>query len=96
MFLLYQFSSKSRKYTVKDGQVIIPVNCHKFYGDITIMVFHAKSLLGTEKVNICFYLFKSYHIYITNHLNTHNSIKYRLPPVKYVSYNFILHSYHSN
>lgn len=29
---------------------MIPINCHKFYGDMTIIIFHAKSLLGTEKV----------------------------------------------
>ena len=40
-----------RKYSTKDGQISIPVNCHKFYGEITIMIFHAKSLLGTEKVS---------------------------------------------
>lgn len=40
----------SRKYTSKDGQVVIPINCHKFYGDILVIIYHAKSLLGTEKV----------------------------------------------
>lgn len=39
-----------KKYLAKDGQIMIPINCHKFYGDITIMIFHAKSLLGTEKI----------------------------------------------
>ena len=39
-----------KKYLSKDGQIMIPINCHKFYGDITIMIFHAKSLLGTEKI----------------------------------------------
>ncbi len=46
---LIQISIK-RKYTTKDTQIVMPINCHKFYGDITIMLFHAKSLLGTEKV----------------------------------------------
>jgi cyclin G-associated kinase len=39
-----------KKFSTRDGQITIPVNCHKFYGDMTIIVFHAKSLLGTEKV----------------------------------------------
>jgi len=38
-----------RKYAAKDGQIMIPINCHKFYGDMTVIIFHAKSLLGTEK-----------------------------------------------
>jgi cyclin G-associated kinase len=43
-----------KKYTNKDpgtsSQIVMPVNCHKFYGEVTVMIFHAKSLLGTEKV----------------------------------------------
>ena len=29
---------------------MLPINCHKMYGDVTITVYHAKSLLGTEKI----------------------------------------------
>lgn len=42
--------AQMKKYAARDGQIMIPINCHKFYGDITVMIFHAKSLLGTEKV----------------------------------------------
>ncbi len=55
-----------KKYTSKDQQIIIPINCHKFYGDITIIVFHAKSLLGTEKVTttkICQFQFHTAFVY---------------------------------
>ncbi len=42
--------AQMKKYSSRDGQIMIRVNCHKFYGETTIMIFHAKSLLGTEKV----------------------------------------------
>ncbi|CAF0846121.1 unnamed protein product, partial [Brachionus calyciflorus] len=65
------------KYTVKDNQIQIPINCHKFYGDILVMIFHAKSLLGTEKVmttKICQFQFHTSFAY--NDLNSNNQLKF--------------------
>jgi cyclin G-associated kinase len=43
---------KMRKYTYRDGrQIVMPINCHKFYGDLTIIIYHAKSILGYENVS---------------------------------------------
>ena len=50
IFTNIQDYDQLKKFTSRDGQVNIPINCHKFYGEVTIIIFHAKSLLGTEKV----------------------------------------------
>lgn len=50
---------KNRKYTSRDGQIQIPINCHKFYGDVLVILYHAKSLLGAgaTSTRICQFQF---------------------------------------
>jgi cyclin G-associated kinase len=49
IFTNYQEYDLLKKYTLNDGKISINVNC-RLYGDITIVLYHARSLLGTGKV----------------------------------------------
>lgn len=49
IFTNYQEYDLLKKFTLSDGKINVNVNC-RLYGDITIILYHARSLLGTGKV----------------------------------------------
>jgi cyclin G-associated kinase len=99
IFTSLQDYDNLKKYTTRDGQVVTPVNCTKFYGEITVIVYHAKSLLGTEKITtnkICQFQFHTG--FVAPELNQSGQIRFKkldfflqfLIKKKYKSKSFLL------
>ena len=65
-----------RKFTTRDNNIIFPISCYKVYGDVTITVDHATTILGTEQITTAKILQLRFHTAFV-HLDQQSKFAFR-------------------